>query len=167
VSVSIDVRNHGLKARDLVIEYSSGGYKVRPIDGLTLDASAGELVLLLGASGCGKTTLLSVLAAILTPTSGSVNVAGVDVVGLKGHALTNYRRSTVGVVFQAFNLVPSLSALENVMVPLRAAGVSRRDSRERSEQLLRHVDLGERLKHRPGDLSGGQQQRVAIARAAR
>jgi putative ABC transport system ATP-binding protein len=165
VIVSIDVRNHGLKARDLVIEYSSGGYKVRPIDGLTLDASSGELVLLLGASGCGKTTLLSVLAAILTPTSGSVNVAGVEVVGLKGQALTNYRRTTVGVVFQAFNLVPSLSALENVMVPLRAAGVSRRDSRERSEQLLRHVDLGERLKHRPGDLSGGQQQRVAIARA--
>jgi putative ABC transport system ATP-binding protein len=161
----VDVRNHGIDVRDLVIEYSSGGYRVRPIDGLTLDASPGELVLLLGASGCGKTTLLSVLAAILTPTSGSVTVAGVEVVGLKGSALTRYRRHTVGVVFQAFNLVPSLNALENVMVPLRGAGVSRRDSRTRAEALLRHVDLGDRLHHRPGDLSGGQQQRVAIARA--
>jgi putative ABC transport system ATP-binding protein len=154
-----------LRVRDLVIEYSSGGYRVRPIDGLSLDASAGELVLLLGASGCGKTTLLSVMAAILTPTSGSVNVAGVEVVGLRGAALTSYRRSTVGVVFQAFNLVPSLSAVENVMVPLRAAGVSRKAARERAVELLERVDLSQRLGHRPSDMSGGQQQRVAIARA--
>jgi putative ABC transport system ATP-binding protein len=154
-----------LKVRDLVIEYSSGGYPVRPIDGLSLDAAGGELVLLLGASGCGKTTLLSVLAAILTPTSGSVNVAGVNVVGLKGAALTAYRRRTVGVVFQAFNLVPSLSAVENVMVPLRAARVPRKEARARAVELLERVDLGHRLRHRPGDLSGGQQQRVAIARA--
>src|SRR3977135_2572068 len=99
-----------LKGRELVIEYSSAGCPVRPIDGLSLDATGGELVLLLGASGCGKTTLLSVLAAILTPNSGSVKVAGVEVVGLRGSALTDYRRSTVGVVFQAFNLVPSLNA---------------------------------------------------------
>jgi putative ABC transport system ATP-binding protein len=159
------VRDYSLHVQDLVIEYSSGGYKVRPIDMLTLDAAGGELVLLLGASGCGKTTFLSVLAAILTPTSGSVKVAGVEVVGLKGELLTNYRRHTVGVVFQAFNLVPSLNALENVMVPMRAAGMPRQESKARADELLRHVDLGERLKHRPGDLSGGQQQRVAIARA--
>ena len=122
-------------------------------------------MLLLGASGCGKTTLLSVLAAILTPTSGSVKVAGVEVVGLKGAALTEYRRRTVGVVFQAFNLVPSLTALENVMVPLRGAGVSRKESKARADELLRSVDLADRMHHRPGDLSGGQQQRVAIARA--
>ncbi|HTL84372.1 MAG TPA: ATP-binding cassette domain-containing protein [Acidimicrobiia bacterium] len=154
-----------VKVRDLMIEYSSGGYPVRPIDGLSLDATGGELVLLLGASGCGKTTLLSVLAAILTPNSGSVNVAGVEVVGLKGNALTHYRRNTVGVVFQAFNLVPSLSALENVMVPLRAAGVGRGAARQRAEELLARVDLTDRMQHRPGDMSGGQQQRVAIARA--
>jgi putative ABC transport system ATP-binding protein len=154
-----------LQIRDLVIEYSSGGYPVRPIDGLNLDAGAGELVLLLGASGCGKTTLLSVLAAILTPKSGSVRVAGQEVVGLKGSALTEYRRATVGVVFQAFNLVPSLNAIENVSVPLRGAGVKRRAARERSMQLLERVNLGERMLHRPGDMSGGQQQRVAIARA--
>ena len=154
-----------LAIRDLVIEYSSGGYPVRPIDGLDLDAGSGELVLLLGASGCGKTTLLSVMAAILTPTSGSVRVAGTEVVGLKGAALTEYRRKTVGVVFQAFNLVPSLNAVENVMVPLRGAGVGRREARERSTSLLESVALGERLHHRPGSMSGGQQQRVAIARA--
>jgi putative ABC transport system ATP-binding protein len=151
--------------QDLVMEYSSGGYRVRPIDGLSLDADAGHLVLLLGASGCGKTTLLSVLAAILRPTSGVVEVAGVDVVGLRGAALTEYRRHTVGVVFQAFNLVPSLSALENVMVPLRAAGVRRRPAHERATKLLEQVDLGHRMGHKPADMSGGQQQRVAIARA--
>ena len=154
-----------LAIRDLVIEYSSGGYPVRPIDGLSLDAGAGELVLLLGASGCGKTTLLSVIASILTPTSGSVRVAGTEVVGLRGAALTKYRRATVGVVFQAFNLVPSLNALENVMVPLRGAGVSRRAARERAASLLERVDLADRSTHRPGGMSGGQQQRVAIARA--
>jgi putative ABC transport system ATP-binding protein len=154
-----------LSVKDLVIEYSSGGYKVRPIDGLSLEATDGQLVLLLGASGCGKTTLLSVLAAILTPTSGSVKVAGVEVVGLRGAALTRYRRSTVGVVFQAFNLVSSLSAIENVMVPLRGAGVSRRAARTRAEKLMHDVDLDERINHRPGNMSGGQQQRVAIARA--
>ena len=154
-----------LAIRDLVIEYSSGGYRVRPIDGLNLDAGSGELVLLLGASGCGKTTLLSVCAAILTPTSGSVRVAGTEVVGLKGAALTEYRRKTVGIVFQAFNLVPSLTAVENVMVPLRAAGVPRKEARARAIELLERVDLGERLHHRPSGMSGGQQQRVAIARA--
>jgi len=154
-----------LAVRDLVIEYSSGGYPVRPIDGLSLDAAGGDLVLLLGASGCGKTTLLSVLAAILTPTSGTARVAGVDVVNLRGPALTSYRRKTVGVVFQAFNLVPSLSALENVMVPLRGAGARRRVAHDRATELLERVDLQHRLHHRPAEMSGGQQQRVAIARA--
>jgi putative ABC transport system ATP-binding protein len=154
-----------LKIKDLVIEYSSGGYPVRPIDGLSLDLNDGELVLLLGASGCGKTTLLSVMAAILSPTAGSVRVGDTEVVGLKGAALTEYRRHTVGVVFQAFNLVPSLNALENVMVPLRGAGVSRKDAKARAVELLEQVDLGHRMTHRPGDMSGGQQQRVAIARA--
>jgi putative ABC transport system ATP-binding protein len=163
--MKLDIVNAELKVRDLVIEYSSGGYPVRPIDGLSLDASSGHLVLLLGASGCGKTTLLSVLAAILTPASGSVQVAGIEVTQLRGKALTQYRRQTVGVVFQAFNLVPSLTALENVMVPLRAAGIRRREARDRSIALLQQVDLEHRMHHRPSDLSGGQQQRVAIARA--
>jgi putative ABC transport system ATP-binding protein len=159
------VEGADLRVRDLVIEYSSGGYAVRPIDGLSLDASGGQLILLLGASGCGKTTLLSVLAAILSPHSGEVSVAGVDVPALRGSALTDYRRKTVGVVFQAFNLVPSLTAVENVMVPLRGAGVSGRVAKARSIELLEQVDLGHRLHHRPSGMSGGQQQRVAIARS--
>jgi len=154
-----------LAVRDLVIEYSSGGYPVRPIDGLSLEARGGQLVLLLGASGCGKTTLLSVLAAILTPTSGQVEVAGIEVTSLSGKRLTSYRRETVGIVFQAFNLIPSLNAIENVSAPLRAAGTGRRVAKRRATELLERVDLGHRMQHRPGDMSGGQQQRVAIARA--
>jgi putative ABC transport system ATP-binding protein len=154
-----------LEVRDLTIEYSSGGYTVRPIDKFQLDASAGELVLLLGASGCGKTTLLSVLAGILTPSAGSVRVGNTQVVGLSGAALTEYRRKHVGIVFQAFNLLPSLTASENVQIPLRGTGVSTRVARERALALLNRVGLADRVEHRPGDLSGGQQQRVAIARA--
>jgi putative ABC transport system ATP-binding protein len=150
---------------DLTIEYSSGGYAVRPIDGLHLEVDSGELVLLLGASGCGKTTLLSALAGILRPKSGSIRVGGIEVTGLHGAALTEYRRHTVGVVFQSFNLVPSLSALENVAMPLLLAGVSSRAARARASALVARVELGQRAGHRPGALSGGQQQRVAIARA--
>ena len=150
---------------DLTVEYSSGGYVVRPIDHLDLRVASGELALLLGASGSGKTTLLSALAAILRPTAGTIRVGDVEVTGLRGAALTGYRRHQVGVVFQTFNLVPSLSALDNVQAPLWAAGIPARRARSRAEELLDRVGLGERLGHRPGDLSGGQQQRVAIARA--
>jgi putative ABC transport system ATP-binding protein len=154
-----------LSIQDLVVEYSSGGYALRPINGLNLDVKAGSLVILLGPSGCGKTTLLSCLGGILRPKSGTIKFDGVDVTALDGRELAKYRRDTVGIVFQAFNLVPSLTALENVMVPLRAAGMSRAASRRRAEELLTRVNLADRLKHRPGDLSGGQQQRVAVARA--
>src|ERR1700723_1905078 len=154
-----------LSIQDLVVQYSSGGYALRPINGLNLDVAAGSLVILLGPSGCGKTTLLSCLGGILGPKSGAIKFAGVDVTALERTALAHYRRDKVGIVFQAFNLVPSLTALENVMVPLRAAGMSRAGSRRRAEELLTRVNLAERMKHRPGDLSGGQQQRVAIARA--
>jgi putative ABC transport system ATP-binding protein len=151
--------------RDLTIEYDSAGYVVRPIHQLGLQVTSGELVLLLGASGSGKTTLLSALAAILRPTTGTIRVGGVEVTALRGGALTEYRRHRVGVVFQTFNLVPSLTARDNVQAPLWAARMPARQARVRAEQLLDRVGLGERLDHRPGDLSGGQQQRVAIARA--
>ncbi len=154
-----------LSIQNLVVEYSSGGYAVRPIDGLNLDVPAGSLVILLGPSGCGKTTLLSCLGGILRPSSGSITFGGIDITALDGGALATYRRDTVGIVFQAFNLVPSLTAFENVMIPLRAAGKSRAAARRRAEELLTRVNLAERMKHRPGDLSGGQQQRVAVARA--
>jgi putative ABC transport system ATP-binding protein len=154
-----------LAVRDLTMEYSSGGYKVRPIDSLDLDISSGELVLLLGASGCGKTTLLSMLARLLTPTRGTIRFGDTDVTALSGHELAEYRRRTVGIVFQAFNLIPSLTARENVQIALQSAKVRRADARTRAEAVLTEVGLDDRMQHRPGDLSGGQQQRVAIARA--
>ncbi len=150
---------------DLTVEYQSGDYVIRPLDQLNMEAGAGSLALLLGPSGCGKTTLLSCLAGILKPTSGSITFRGTEVSGLRGAALTNYRRQTVGVVFQAFNLIPSLSAVDNVAAPLWAAGFGGRASRSRAESLLDRVGLKDRKHHHPGDLSGGQQQRVAIARA--
>ena len=155
-----DIKVHGL-----TIEYQSGPYAVRPVDGLDLALGTGELVVLLGASGCGKTSLLSVLAGILTPTAGSIEVAGRPIDRLSDAELTRYRRDTVGVVFQSFNLVPSLTALENVSVPLWSAGTKGRAAAERATALLELVGLGERLHHRPSEMSGGQQQRVAIARA--
>jgi putative ABC transport system ATP-binding protein len=155
----------GLSTENLVVEYPSGGNTIRPIDGFNLDLEPGSLNILLGPSGCGKTTLLSCLGGLLTPTSGRITVGDVDVTALNRRAMTRYRRRNVGIVFQAFNLVPSLTALENVTVPLRAAGYSHRAARERAEELLTRVGLQDRLSHRPGDLSGGQQQRVAVARA--
>ena len=152
-----------LSIKDLVVEYSSGGYAVRPINGLNLDVAAGSLLILLGPSGCGKTTLLSCLGGILRPKSGAIKFDGVDVTELEGAALAKYRRDKVGIVFQAFNLVPSLTALENVMVPLELRG--ERDARPRSLELLERVGLADRSHHYPVQLSGGEQQRVALARA--
>ncbi len=149
----------------LVVEYRNGSYTTRPLDDFSLKATSGELVLLLGPSGCGKTTLLSSLAGILRPTSGSIRVGDTEVTALTGKALERYRQETVGVVFQSFNLIPSLSALENVDTPMLAAGMGARKARDRARSLLAQVALEDRERHRPGDLSGGEQQRVAIARA--
>jgi putative ABC transport system ATP-binding protein len=154
-----------LTISNLTIEYSSGGYGVRPIDRLDLTAKAGSLVILLGPSGCGKTSLLSCLGSILKPTSGSVSFGDIEVTALAGRDLTEYRQRTVGIVFQAFNLVASMTALENVALPLRCAGLKAGPARERATALLQQMGLGARLHHRPGDLSGGQQQRVAVCRA--
>ena len=151
--------------QDLVIEYRRGAQAIRPIDGLSFSAAPGSITLLLGPSGCGKTSVLSCLGAMLTPTSGSIRLKGVDVVGVAGKGLTNYRRNDVGIVFQAFNLLPSLTAEENVRVVMSAAGVRRRKAEQRATEILTKLGLEGRLHHRPDDLSGGQQQRVAIARA--
>lgn len=154
-----------MQIKELTIQYVQGGYAVRPVDGMSAEASDGELVLLLGPSGSGKTTLLSCLAGLLTPTSGSIAVDGTEVTALSGHALSEYRRHGVGVIFQAFNLIPSLTAHENVAAPMRLAGTRRREASARAAMLLARVGLEERTGHRPGELSGGEQQRVAIARA--
>ncbi|HEY2653656.1 MAG TPA: ATP-binding cassette domain-containing protein [Solirubrobacteraceae bacterium] len=154
-----------LVVNDLTVAFESGGYVIKPLDGLSFAAEDGELVVLLGPSGCGKTTLLSCIAGLLTPTSGQIRFGPIVVNELKGPAMSEYRRQTVGVVFQAFNLIPSLSALGNVVVPMRLARVPRARARARAVELLERVGLGERTHHRPAQLSGGQQQRVAIARA--
>jgi putative ABC transport system ATP-binding protein len=154
-----------VQIRNLTIEYAQSGYVVRPIEQLNIDADDGELVLLLGPSGCGKTTLLSCLAGILTPSSGTITVGDAEVSKLSNNELAWYRRYGVGIVFQAFNLISSLSARENVAAPLRLAGVSKAEARRKAEALLERVGLSDRMHHAPKALSGGQQQRVAIARA--
>lgn len=153
-----------LNVSQLAVEFEHEGYAVRPIDGLDFAAEPGELAVLLGPSGSGKTTLLSCLGGILTPTSGSITLGDTDVTALNSGALDGYRRSRVGFVFQAFNLIPSLNALENVAIPLELTGRSRRDAFARARELLDQVGLTDRAHHRPGRLSGGQQQRVALAR---
>jgi putative ABC transport system ATP-binding protein len=154
-----------LVVRDLTVEYDSGGYPIRPLNRLSIDAADGELVVLLGPSGCGKTTLLSCLAGLLTPTEGDITLGGTKLTGMGQKELADYRRRHVGVVFQAFNLIPSLTALGNVVAPMTLAGVRRSEAHRRATELLTRVGLADRMHHRPGAMSGGQQQRVAIARA--
>jgi putative ABC transport system ATP-binding protein len=154
-----------LVIKDLTVEFSSGGYKIRPLNSFSCDCADGQLVVLLGPSGCGKTTLLSCLAGLLKPAAGSITFNGEEITSLRGQALATYRRHTVGVIFQAFNLIPSLNARANVMVPLRLSGVGRSEAKHQASALLARVGLQERAHHRPDRMSGGQQQRVAIARA--
>ncbi len=157
--------NDGLRISELTVEYRSGDYVVRAVDQFSCEVADGSLVLLLGPSGSGKTTLLSCLAGILQPSSGTISHAGREVTGLSGSELVDHRRSGVGVVFQSFNLIASLSAMDNVALPLRIAGVPRGAARARSQELLESFELGDRVHHHPSELSGGEQQRVAIARA--
>ncbi|HET7487043.1 MAG TPA: ABC transporter ATP-binding protein [Acidimicrobiales bacterium] len=154
-----------LIVRGLTVEYRSAAEVVRPLDGFSMDASSGSLVVLLGPSGSGKTTLLSCLGGILTPAAGSVAVGETEVTALDRRGLLDYRRRTVGIVFQSFNLVAAMTAAENVMAPVLAAGRRRRAAAGRAAELLGQVGLADRARHRPGALSGGQQQRVAVARA--
>ncbi|WP_083914710.1 ABC transporter ATP-binding protein [Ilumatobacter nonamiensis] len=149
----------------LTIAHDGAGELVQPIRDLDLTVRPGEFVLLHGPSGCGKTTLLSAVAGLLTPVSGSIRIGDVDVARLDGRDMLEHRRTTIGMVFQAFNLVPSLTAEENVAVPLRLAGHRRRHAATVACELLTRFGMGHRLHHRPGNLSGGQQQRVAFARA--
>jgi putative ABC transport system ATP-binding protein len=154
-----------LDIQQLTIEYTTGEETLRPIDGLNLEAEAGSLIVLLGPSGCGKTSVLSCLGGILTPKQGSVRFGDIDVCALRGRDLVDYRRTKVGIVFQAFHLVPRTTVHENVMVPLRAARIPHREASARAGALLQTVGLSERAQCRPRELSGGQQQRVAVARA--
>jgi putative ABC transport system ATP-binding protein len=153
-----------LRVNDLVVEYVHDGYAIRPLDGLSFEVEPGELAVLLGPSGSGKTTLLSCVGGILTPTSGSIRVGDLEVTTLGRSELETFRRDHIGFVFQAFNLIPSLSARENIAMPLMLTGWSGHDARARADELLGQVGLTDRAEHRPAKLSGGQQQRVAVAR---
>lgn len=149
----------------VTVEFDAGGYTVQPLDRFSATIEDGSLAVLLGPSGCGKTTLLSCLGGILSPTSGSIRLGDRNIATLTSSELTRYRQRDVGIVFQAFNLVPSLTALENVMAPLRAAGRTHSEAQARARRLLTDVGLEDRMGHRPAALSGGQQQRVSLARS--
>jgi lipoprotein-releasing system ATP-binding protein len=154
-----------LVAEDLDKEYRSGPEILRVLRGASLILRAGEMVALVGASGVGKSTLLHILGAVDRPTAGRVLFAGEDVFARSEAALTRFRRQEVGFVFQFYNLLSEMTALENAMVPALLQRVPIREARARAADALADVGLGDRLQHRPGELSGGEQQRVAIARA--
>ncbi len=149
----------------LVKTYRQGSVEVRALDGIDLELGAGEFTVLAGPSGSGKTTLLNLIGALARPTSGRVLIAGQDLGTMSAAELARLRREQIGFVFQAYNLLPVLSALENAELVLELQGVTRGECRRRAEAMLRSVGLGQLFGRRPSELSGGQQQRVAVARA--
>jgi putative ABC transport system ATP-binding protein len=149
--------------QQLTMGYALGARRVEVLRGVDLKIAAGTRVAIAGPSGSGKTSLLLLLAGLERPAAGRVAMDGVDLGTLDADALADLRRDRVGIVFQSFHLLPSLSALDNAALPLQMAG--RRDARDAARAMLMRVGLGDRLHHRPSELSGGEQQRVAIARA--
>ncbi|MFZ5827769.1 MAG: ABC transporter ATP-binding protein [Bacillota bacterium] len=154
-----------LETRNLEKWFGSGEGAVRALGGIDLSVGRGEFVAIMGASGSGKSTLLNVLGGLEPPSGGEVLIAGEPVTAMSEHALTLLRRDRIGFIFQAYNLLPVLTARENVALPLVIQGRSRAEITERTDRALKQVDLWERRDHLPSALSGGQQQRVAIARA--
>jgi len=154
-----------VEVQDLVKIYPMGATKVHALRGLSLTIESGEFTSVMGPSGSGKSTLLNLVGCLDTPTEGTVVLDGVNVTRARRSRLPTIRREKVGFVFQQFNLLSHLTALENVMLPLRYSEVKRREARKRAGELLTHVGLGDRMKHRPLEMSGGEQQRVAVARA--
>lgn len=145
--------------------HRKGHETIRALDGIDLDVAEKGMVAVVGASGSGKSSLLHVIGAMDRPSAGEVHVAGHALNTVPEAALTRFRRQTVGFVFQAFNLIPNLTALENVVLPMEFNGVSATERADRGARLLARVGLGPRARHKPRELSGGEQQRVAIARA--
>jgi putative ABC transport system ATP-binding protein len=151
--------------RGLARRFVLGDNVVKALDGVDLTIERGELLCLMGPSGSGKTTLLNVVGGLDKPDAGSVVVAGSDISTLDDNRLAAYRRKQIGLIFQSFNLIPTMTALQNVAYPMIFAGVPPAQRRERATALLGQVGLADRIGHKPTELSGGQQQRVSIARA--
>ena len=145
--------------------YMMGEFKVVALNGITLNIKKGEFVAIMGPSGSGKTTLLNLIGALDRPTEGNILIDGVDISELEDDELAKLRNQKIGFIFQFFNLISRMTALDNVALPMAFAGVSRDQRRRRAEELLKMVKLADRVNHKPTELSGGQQQRVAIARA--
>jgi putative ABC transport system ATP-binding protein len=166
-----DVKAPAPRTDDIVVMddirkvYDTGKVKVEALKGLSFTIKKGEFVAIVGPSGSGKSTLMNLLGCLDTPTSGTYRLAGEAVAGLTRDALADVRNRRVGFVFQAFNLLPQISALENVEMPMLFGGVPPRERREQAAAMLAKVGLGDRLDHKPTELSGGQMQRVAVARA--
>lgn len=154
-----------IHTRDLQRYYTVGGTTVRALDGVSLDIDDGEYVTVVGTSGSGKSTLMNILGCLDAPTSGSYTLDGKDVSALSDNALSDIRSNKIGFIFQSFNLIPGLTALENVELPLLYRKVPKKQRGETAMRALESVRLSDRALHRPTELSGGQQQRVAIARA--
>jgi putative ABC transport system ATP-binding protein len=165
VAKSDEARPPIVKLREVTKTYERGGEAVRVLAGLDLDVPAGSYEALMGPSGSGKTTLLNLIAGLDRPSNGSVEVAGKRLEGLSEGALAKWRSSTIGFVFQSYNLLPVLTALENVELPLLLTNLPSAERKKRAQTALRVVGLEERMQHYPRQLSGGQEQRVAIARA--
>jgi putative ABC transport system ATP-binding protein len=156
-------RRPAARVRNLTKTYGTGQALVRALDDVSLDLAAGEFTAVMGPSGSGKSTLMHCCAALDTADSGSVFIGDKDLTRLKDKALTRLRRDEIGFVFQSYNLVPTLTAEENIQLPMAIAG--RKPDRDWYDNVIETVGLGDRLKHKPNELSGGQQQRVAVARA--
>ncbi len=154
-----------VEVQNVVKVYRRDAEEVRVLDGLSLSIADGEFVALMGPSGSGKTTLLNLIGGVDQPTSGDLTVAGTNIARMKNSELARWRSFSIGYIFQLYNLIPVLTALENVELPLLLVKMSGSERRKRAENALQLVGLGDRLKHYPRQLSGGQEQRVAIARA--
>jgi putative ABC transport system ATP-binding protein len=166
--VSIDGKEHSdslIRVRNLNKIYKRGGETIEVLQGLNLDVEKGEFVAFMGPSGSGKTTLLNLLGGLDTPTSGTVTVDGDEITHMSGRNLAAWRARHVGFIFQMYNLIPVLTAFQNVELPLLLTKLSKAKRRQHVETALGLVGLGDRMKHYPRQLSGGQEQRVAIARA--
>ena len=151
--------------KDLIKVYKTGKSEVIALRGLNCTIGGGKILAIMGPSGCGKTTLLNIIGGLDRPTAGSITLDGVNLVDLSDADLVKHRRQRVGIVFQFFNLVPTLTARENIELPMRLAGKSSQDMTERSASLMKLVDMEPRGAHRPDEMSGGEQQRIGIATA--